>query len=208
MTILKNLLILIVIVGLIYLYVSSIDGFLSINNPVEARILVVEGWIPDYALKAALQEFRNNHYRYILTTGGRPYINAFRTRFSTEALTAQRALLNMKLGRDSIFAVPVRMSFTDKTYTEAKDLRLWLKNGLYKDSSFNVFTVGPHARRTLLQYQKAFGSEYNIGIISVNIPGYDSKRWYRTMPEFKLMIEESFNWISFKLFFHPRRTPQ
>lgn len=35
--------------------------FLALNQPAEAQVLIVEGWMPDYALKDAAREFYRGH---------------------------------------------------------------------------------------------------------------------------------------------------
>ncbi len=55
---------------LIIFTITHIQPFLSVTSPVKADVLVVEGWLPDYALKHALTEFENGSYKKIVTTGG------------------------------------------------------------------------------------------------------------------------------------------
>ena len=43
--------------------------FLSKSKKVRANILIVEGWLPQYALGMAYNEFSNNRYDLIITTG-------------------------------------------------------------------------------------------------------------------------------------------
>ena len=50
------------------IYISP-QFFLSKSKKVNANILIVEGWIPQYALEMAYKEFRNNDYDLIITTG-------------------------------------------------------------------------------------------------------------------------------------------
>lgn len=45
------------------------NGSLSETRRVEANTLVVEGWLPDYALEQALSEARSGNYDFIVTTG-------------------------------------------------------------------------------------------------------------------------------------------
>jgi hypothetical protein len=48
---------------------NYISGYLSKTAQVKANILIVEGWLPDYALDIATEEFQKNKYDYIITTG-------------------------------------------------------------------------------------------------------------------------------------------
>src|ERR1035437_2681297 len=56
-----------------YLFVKPafnyLSGYLSKSEQVKANILIVEGWIPDFALEKAYEEFQKNGYEYIITTG-------------------------------------------------------------------------------------------------------------------------------------------
>jgi hypothetical protein len=46
-----------------------LSGYLSKSEEVKANILVVEGWLPDFALDSAYEEFHKRDYQYIVTTG-------------------------------------------------------------------------------------------------------------------------------------------
>src|SRR5947199_10205193 len=52
------------------LCVNGAYPFLAITHRVNANILVVEGWINEYAIRAAVKEFQSNHYERVFTTGG------------------------------------------------------------------------------------------------------------------------------------------
>jgi hypothetical protein len=48
---------------------NYLSGYLSKSELVKANILIVEGWLPEYALDLAFKEFKKNDYDYIITTG-------------------------------------------------------------------------------------------------------------------------------------------
>jgi hypothetical protein len=50
---------------------SYLSGYLSKSEQVQAEILVVEGWLPHYALEMTYNEYRKNNYEYVVTTGTR-----------------------------------------------------------------------------------------------------------------------------------------
>jgi hypothetical protein len=73
-------LIIVIIIG--YLTIkplfSYLSGYLSKSEQVKANILIVEGWLPEYALDIACDEYEKNKYDYIITTGIRyssEYVN-------------------------------------------------------------------------------------------------------------------------------------
>jgi hypothetical protein len=47
----------------------SIKSFLSVTHRVEANTLLVEGWLPKSAMSKVYDEFKNNSYSKIITTG-------------------------------------------------------------------------------------------------------------------------------------------
>src|SRR3954467_2401052 len=52
------------------LYGVGIVPFLAVTDRIDARILVVEGWVHDYAIRASVDEFRKGSYERTFTTGG------------------------------------------------------------------------------------------------------------------------------------------
>jgi hypothetical protein len=57
---------------------NYLSGYLSKSEQVKANILVVEGWLPDYALEFAYKEFQNKKYEYIITTGLKSYASYYK----------------------------------------------------------------------------------------------------------------------------------
>src|ERR1700678_2071292 len=49
--------------------VLNVQPFLARTQRVDANILVVEGWINEYSLRAAAAEFKAGDYQKIFTTG-------------------------------------------------------------------------------------------------------------------------------------------
>ncbi len=55
---------------LIIFFPPAIDRWLSVNEPVDADILIVEGWIPSGADEKVIEEFNKGNYSLLVTTGG------------------------------------------------------------------------------------------------------------------------------------------
>jgi hypothetical protein len=65
---------------------NYMSGYLSKSKQVNADILIVEGWLPDYALKMAYDEVQKKVYKHIITTGINtytPYYNVYGNGFLT-----------------------------------------------------------------------------------------------------------------------------
>ncbi len=56
---------------------KNISDYLSKTDPVKANILLVEGWLPEYGLKIAYNEFQRNGYDYLITTGLKSTVEYF-----------------------------------------------------------------------------------------------------------------------------------
>ena len=53
-----------------YFTFLNIHPFLAVTNRVNTNVLVVEGSIQRYAIRAGAEEFKNGSYERIFTTGG------------------------------------------------------------------------------------------------------------------------------------------
>jgi hypothetical protein len=48
---------------------NYLSGYLSKSEQVKANVLIVEGWLPEYALEMAYKEIVKSKYEYVITTG-------------------------------------------------------------------------------------------------------------------------------------------
>jgi uncharacterized SAM-binding protein YcdF (DUF218 family) len=178
--------------------------FLAITHRVNADILVVEGWINEHAIQAAVKEFQSNHYQRVFTTGGPVvgtggYINDFYTSASVGAdLLKENGLAN-----GSVQMVPSRVMDRDRTYGSAVALRNWFRNHNMAVSSIDVVTEDVHARRTRLLFEKALGKNVVVGIIAVPNPDYDWRRWWWYSEGVKGVGSEALAYAYARLFFYP-----
>ena len=64
------ILFLVILSGIVSLpIIYSISGRLSTTHRVKANLLLVEGWLPPYAIEMAYSEFKENSYDHVITTG-------------------------------------------------------------------------------------------------------------------------------------------
>jgi hypothetical protein len=178
--------------------------FLAVTDRTSADLLVVEGWVDDYAVHAATLEFRTGGYRDVIATGGpvhgiRSYINDYST---AACITAQR--LNREgLPPEHVHMAPSHVSTRDRTYASAVALRDWLKAYHFTVTKLNVVTEDVHARRTRLLFQKAFGPAVTVGVIAVPNPDYDPKRWWACSEGVRDVLSESISYVYARFFFFP-----
>jgi len=69
--ILVAIIVTIIVLGTIFLLpiTNSITSYLSKTKKVDANLLIVEGWLPPYAIEMANDEFQKNGYDLVITTG-------------------------------------------------------------------------------------------------------------------------------------------
>ena len=271
-----------------------ISGYLSKSEIVNANILIVEGWLPNYALKLAYEEFQKHDYEYIVTTGIKTNINyfglyvngylifythaklsgkneykkhtleleayselngdnrahfnmyindtlagsfyadkrkrkymiewkgslskidsilvhfdndswgkfgdrnlfvkdiiidnqitipygnnsaftetklnnkhEFLSNFNSNAELARNGLISLGIDSSRIIATPGERVKINRTLTSAVAFRNWLKTSNINVNGINIFSMGTHARRTWMTYNKILNEKYEIGIISV-----------------------------------------
>lgn len=183
---------------------EGVYPFLAITHPVNANILVVEGWIHEYAIRAAVKEFQDNHYQRVFSTGGPVggkggYINDFYTSASVGA----DLLKKCGLPEGYLQQVPSRVMDRDRTYGSAVALRNWFNDHDMAVSSIDVVTEDLHARRTRLLFQKAFGKAVQVGIIAVPNVDYPAKRWWHYSQGLKDVVSESAAYLYARLLFFP-----
>jgi hypothetical protein len=105
-------------------FVGGIDKFLAVSRPVDANILVVEGWIwESSAIREAAEEFKRGRYAWLVTVGvpisGKGQVAEQR---SSADLAAAR-LQELGVDKHLIVALAVPSVSFHQTYTSALTLR-------------------------------------------------------------------------------------
>lgn len=198
-----------VILLAVFAFVSwllNVQPFLAQTHRVDSKILVVEGWIQQYAIRAAITEFHTGHYDKIYTTGG-PVVGTDGdvNDFNTTASVGAQLLLQAGLPADRLQMVPSHIKGRDRTYSSALALRDYFQTHGLAVKNFNLLTEDAHARRSGMLFQKAFGSDARVGIISVPDPDYDPTRWWRYSEGVRTVLGESIAWFYASFIFHPEK---
>lgn len=194
------------IIGLATLFTHRLYPFLAVTDRVDTDALVVEGWVHQYSIRAAINEFNAGHYQRVFTTGG-PIVGmgGYTNDYNTSASLGAGRLRAEGFSPDLIQMVPSRVSDRDRTYSAAKALRDWFNEHHVTVHGVNVVTEDVHARRSRLLFQEAFGPGVKIGIIAVPNPDYKANRWWRYSEGVRDIVSESVAYLYAKLFFWPSR---
>jgi uncharacterized SAM-binding protein YcdF (DUF218 family) len=201
----RGWLVALVLVGALSCFVFlNIYPFLATNQPVPSDMLVVEGWLHNYAMSVAVEEFRRGGYKEVFATGGPvPGTGGYTNVFNTSASVGAERLIALGLPREVVHTVASRESERDRTYGSAVALKRWFKDREMNVQAVNVMTESTHARRTWLLFQEALGPEIKVGIIPIFNPDYNPKDWWRYSDGVREVINESIAYIYVKLFFSP-----
>jgi hypothetical protein len=176
------------------LYVGFIHSFLAVSKPVRGQILVVEGWIPPFALEHAASEFKGHGYGLLVLTGG------------THRWTVS-VLKDAGVNEDRIAVVSDKQVRKDRTYSSAIALKEWLLASNIAGNKIDVFTLGVHGRRSLLLHEMVLGDGYLIGVISSDDLSYDPNQWWLSTEGIRSVVDETLAYIYTRLFLIVAQTP-
>ena len=171
------------------------NAFLSLNRPVKSDVLVVEGWLPDYALEEAMVIFKRENYKKIVTTGGPLDVGSYLIEYMDLAHLSQATLLALGMKENEVVAVPATYVHRDRTFHSALAVKKWMLKNDMQIKKMNLVSLGPHARRSTNLFQKVFESEVEIGSIAIEPRGYDSDRWYASSNGVRSTIDEAIAYV-------------
>ena len=177
-------------------------SFLAVTDPVPTEILVVDGWLPTYLLERAAAEFARGHYSQVLAVreadeSELSELDASRSDYVVEILV-RHGIPQNRLA--SVLFPPVQK---DRTFYSALAIQEWFRQHGKTLTSLNVVTVGPHARRSRLLYRKALGNHVRIGIIGLDDPAYDGRRWWTSSEGMREVLFEGMAYLYVRLVFSP-----
>lgn len=190
--------------GLSFLSLHAVYPFLAVNDPVPAGLLVVEGWVPDYAFEKTIAEFHLARYQRVYVTGGPLAAGAPLSEHQNYAQLGAAVLTRLGLPASDVQAVPAPAVPEDRTYTSALTLKKWLLDHHVAETNITVLTLGPHARRTRLLFEKAFGKDYHIGVVALDSRGFDPQHWWKSSEGFRTVTGEVIAYGYARVLFHPK----
>ncbi len=164
---------------------SNIDSVIvqfdnDMVNEYGDRNLYVKDIIFNHNTKIVYQN--NSEYDIGILDGKRRVIN----NFNSFAELARNRILSMGIDSSLILAITGNRVKLNRTLTSALAFRDWLNTSNIKVEGINIVTVGAHAKRTWMTYNKILKGTYQIGIIS--LPDYKNnyskkKKIFKTLRE-------------------------
>lgn len=183
------------IASLIVFIVTHIQPFLAISSPIKADVLVVEGWLPDYALKPVLTEFEKGSYKKIVTTGIALPTGYYLAEYRTFAQLSAATLKKLGLKTEKLIAVPTPDVIKDRTYASAVAFQQWLLNSNLKIKSINLYTFNVHSRRSWLLFKQVLEPKIKVGVIAAKTLNYQPNKWWTSSEGVRSVISEAIAYI-------------
>jgi uncharacterized SAM-binding protein YcdF (DUF218 family) len=182
-----------------YLF-RNIAVFLTVNEPVDADYLVIEGWMDKEELEQALDYFDTHEYSKAIIVGG-PISDDFHGIDTNAAERAAGYLWQKGLSEDRTAVVTSPYSAQDRTFLNAVMVREWFRRQGIEPSRLDVFSSHVHTRRSRDLYRHAFGENVAIGIIASRPRDFEPTRWWYTSGSGKYVAVEFAGWLMVKCCF-------
>jgi hypothetical protein len=193
----------ILLMVMVCVFSRTIHPFLAKNEPIQAELLVVEGFIPDYAIEACMHIFERGGYKDLVITGKKRMKGAHLDQYENDGEFSAATLEKLGFDRSKIIVIALNEEVErDRTYASAAALFEWMTNHNRMDD-FNLATLGTHARRSQLLFEKAFDHQNQIGVISIPNQSYDASKWWKSSQGFREVTKELIAWIYARFFFFP-----
>jgi len=157
---------------------------------------VVEGWIGTNGVRAAAAEFRRGGYRYVVATGSQPnHDKGWQEPGWSYAQGAANELARSGIPTEEIILAPARNTERERTYESAIAVARKLQSLSINSKSVNVFTWGPHARRSRLVFAKVEGPGKEVGIVSWTPSSYQALPWWYSSDRTKDLLTETAGYL-------------
>jgi hypothetical protein len=190
------LVILLCLLPLGLLLLTNIHSFLAITASIDkADALVIDGWLPDYAIEQAVIEFHRGAYKRLITVGPPLTHGRYLFEYKSYAELAAATVIALGVPPEAVITLPVHQVGQDRTLTAFRSFYDWLSTEAPEIKSANLCTLGPHARRSWLLLKQALSPQIKVGVIAIQPQGYDPHRWWKYSAGARSVITEAIGYI-------------
>lgn len=183
------------IISVMFFSITHLYPFLAVTSPIKADVLVVEGWVTDYAIEQAFTEFKSGSYRQIFTTGGPVERGFYLVEYNNFAAIAAATLKKQGVQPEKVTVVPAPDVIKDRTHASAIALRQWQAYSNLPIKSMNLLTSDAHARRSWLIFQQVLAPKIKVGIIAAKPVNYNPNKWWTSSEGVRTVISETIAYI-------------
>jgi DUF218 domain len=171
------------------------ESFLSLTERRSAEVLVVEGWIGSDGVRAAATEFDQRGYKYVVVTGGFTTAKGWGQAGWSYAEGADHELIRSGVPEERIIVAPSRNSESQRTYKSAVATYRALEARGIHPKALNVFTLGPHAKRSRLVFAKVLGAGTEVGVVGWTPFNDQALPWWRSSDRAKELLTETAGYL-------------
>lgn len=187
--------VILLVIAFLGLILTNIHGFLAPIAPIEADILVVEGWIPDEGIEGAITEFKSKNYQQLITTGSPLGKGFYLSEYKNFAELSAATIMAIGFDAEKLAAVPAPKVERDRTAASGMALKNWLKTSDLKVDSLNIYTFDVHTRRSWLIYKKIFAPGIKVGAIAHKSSEYSHHSWWRYSAGVRSILSEAIAYL-------------
>jgi hypothetical protein len=190
----------VILAVIIWIIAVNIHPFLALKKPIEAEVLLVEGWVNDDVVKGSLAEFERGNYKIIITTGSPLAKGHFLSQYRDFAELTKASLIFLGVDPEKIIAIPCPEVAINRTEAAALAIREWLLNSSESYKNINLYSHDVHTRRSWLIYRQILQPEFKIGAIAYPNNYYDPKSWWTSSGGVRTILPEAIAYLYFKVF--------
>ena len=154
------------------------------------------GWGLDWpgGIRAAVAEFEGSGYHYIVASGGLTS-GRWEDEPASYAKMAADEMIRLGIPREKI--VVATAGYTEKQRTFESAVAVWrvLRSAGILHKAVNIFTFGPHARRSGVVFAKVFSPAVNVGIIAWTPAEYRTEPWWRSSERSRDLLQETVGFL-------------
>ena len=203
LTIFGKLLFLLIVFLVIMISSKQVYPFLAITERKSEEVMILEGWMPSFLVEQVADYYLSVDYdKLVIARGLLQNVSTYESGQFIAEYTKTR-LIELGVPENEIHIVYFAPKVKDRTYEAASKSKEWLIESRVDFASVDVVTLGAHARRSRLLYRRAFGSEYEVGVFSIQGQSYDSDRWWEYSAGVREVPFEFIAYLYAKFLFRP-----
>jgi hypothetical protein len=190
----------------IWVTARNIVPFLSKEETIAARVMVLEGYVPDYAFPEIIRIFTEDNYEFLIATGTSYDQGFYISGVRSSAELIGKSLKNIGFDTTKMAVVPASSDvYRDRTFYTGQAVKTYLQKYRPEVKSINLVSVGVHARRSHYLYKLAIGSELKVGNIVIPDKNFNKKNWYKSSLGFRTVLNETIGYLYIHWIFAPER---
>ena len=189
------LIVLSAIAALLVSFLLGLESFLAYSAPLDAKVLVVEGWITDKGIAGAMEEYQSNSYDLLITAGSPFGRGEYLSEYRDFANLSKATMVKLGFDPQKIQPIPTPKVERDRTLTSAATVKQWLDASPLNPQAINVYTTDVHSRRTWLLYKQVFEPDIAVGVISHPPLSYDPQAWWVSSEGFRKVTSEAIAYV-------------